>query len=53
MPALRALVRYGYAPFMMLGLTAAAYWVVAELVIARGTYLGLPAAGAAAWRSPI
>jgi len=28
MPALRAIVRYGYAPFMMLGLTAAAYWVV-------------------------
>jgi len=36
MPALRALVRYGYAPFMMLGLTFAAYWVVAELVVARG-----------------
>jgi sterol desaturase/sphingolipid hydroxylase (fatty acid hydroxylase superfamily) len=31
-----ALVRYGYAPFMMLGLTAAAYWVVAELVVAQG-----------------
>jgi sterol desaturase/sphingolipid hydroxylase (fatty acid hydroxylase superfamily) len=36
MPALRAIVRYGYAPFMMLGLTAAAYWVVAELVVAQG-----------------
>jgi sterol desaturase/sphingolipid hydroxylase (fatty acid hydroxylase superfamily) len=29
-------VRYGYAPFMMLGLTAAAYLVVSELVVARG-----------------
>ncbi len=28
MSALRTLVRYGYAPFMMLGLTGAAYWVV-------------------------
>ena len=37
MPALRALVRYGYAPFMMLGLTGAAYWVVAELVVAQAT----------------
>jgi sterol desaturase/sphingolipid hydroxylase (fatty acid hydroxylase superfamily) len=36
MPILRALVRYGYAPFMMLGLTGAAYWVVAELVVAQG-----------------
>jgi sterol desaturase/sphingolipid hydroxylase (fatty acid hydroxylase superfamily) len=35
MPALRALVRYGYAPFMMLGIMAAAYWVVAELAVAR------------------
>jgi sterol desaturase/sphingolipid hydroxylase (fatty acid hydroxylase superfamily) len=34
MPALRAIVRYGYAPFMMLGLTAAAYWVVTELAVA-------------------
>ena len=34
MPALRAIVRYGYAPFMMLGLTAAAYWVVSELAVA-------------------
>jgi sterol desaturase/sphingolipid hydroxylase (fatty acid hydroxylase superfamily) len=31
---LKALVRYGYAPFMMLGLTAAAYWVVADLAVA-------------------
>ena len=36
MPALRAIVRYGYAPFMMLGLTGVAYWVVADLVLARG-----------------
>ena len=36
MPTLRAVVRYGYAPFMMLGLTAAAYLVVSELVVARG-----------------
>jgi sterol desaturase/sphingolipid hydroxylase (fatty acid hydroxylase superfamily) len=34
MPALRAIVRYGYAPFMMLGLTVAAYWVVSELAVA-------------------
>jgi sterol desaturase/sphingolipid hydroxylase (fatty acid hydroxylase superfamily) len=34
MPALRAIVRYGYAPFMMLGLTAAAYYVVSELAVA-------------------
>lgn len=32
---LKALVRYGYAPFMILGLTAAAYWVVADLAVAR------------------
>ncbi len=36
MPALSTLVRYCYAPFMMLGLTGAAYWVVADLVVARG-----------------
>jgi sterol desaturase/sphingolipid hydroxylase (fatty acid hydroxylase superfamily) len=36
MPVLRALVRYAYAPFIMLGLTGAAYWVVADLVVARG-----------------
>jgi sterol desaturase/sphingolipid hydroxylase (fatty acid hydroxylase superfamily) len=36
MPALRAIVRYGYAPFMMLGLTAVAYFVVSELAVARG-----------------
>jgi sterol desaturase/sphingolipid hydroxylase (fatty acid hydroxylase superfamily) len=35
MPALRTLVRYGYAPFMMLGLTAVAYWIVTDLVLAR------------------
>ncbi len=35
MPALRAVVRYGYAPFMMLGLTGIAYWIVAELAIAQ------------------
>src|SRR5665647_78828 len=34
MPALRTLVRYGYAPFMMLGLTGVAYWVVSELAVA-------------------
>lgn len=36
MPMLRALVRYGYAPFMMLALTGAAYFVVAEIVVAQG-----------------
>ncbi len=36
MTALRAIVRYGYAPFMMLGLTGIAYWIVSELVIAQG-----------------
>ena len=36
MPALRTLVRYGYAPFMMLGLTAVAYWIVTDLVVGRG-----------------
>lgn len=36
MPALRAIVRYGYAPFMMLGLTTVAYLVVEELVVERG-----------------
>ncbi|MDP1909668.1 MAG: sterol desaturase family protein, partial [Hyphomicrobium sp.] len=36
MPALRTLVRYGYAPFMMLGLTAVAYWIVADLAVGRG-----------------
>jgi sterol desaturase/sphingolipid hydroxylase (fatty acid hydroxylase superfamily) len=36
MSALRAIVRYGYAPFMMLGVTAAAYLVVSELVVAQG-----------------
>jgi len=36
MSALRAIVRYGYAPFMMLGLIGAAYWVVSELVVAQG-----------------
>jgi sterol desaturase/sphingolipid hydroxylase (fatty acid hydroxylase superfamily) len=30
MKVLREVVRYGYAPFMMLGLTGAAYWVVAS-----------------------
>jgi sterol desaturase/sphingolipid hydroxylase (fatty acid hydroxylase superfamily) len=29
MTVLRTVVRYGYAPFMMFGLTGAAYWVVA------------------------
>lgn len=29
-PALQSIVRYGYVPFMMLGLTGAAYWVVAN-----------------------
>jgi hypothetical protein len=36
MKYVREIVRYGYAPFMMLGLTGAAYWVVADLVVARG-----------------
>lgn len=36
MSALRTIVRYGYAPFMMFGLTAVAYWVVSELVVAQG-----------------
>ncbi len=35
MPALRTLVRYGYAPFMMLGLTGAAYWIVSELAVGQ------------------
>ena len=30
MPALSALVRYGYAPFMILGLNGAAFWVVSQ-----------------------
>jgi sterol desaturase/sphingolipid hydroxylase (fatty acid hydroxylase superfamily) len=36
MHVLRAAVRYGYAPFMMLGLVGAAYWVVSQLVVAQG-----------------
>ena len=36
MPILRAIVRYGYAPFMMLGLTTVAYLIVSELVVERG-----------------
>jgi sterol desaturase/sphingolipid hydroxylase (fatty acid hydroxylase superfamily) len=36
MTYLREAVRYGYAPFMMFGLTGAAYWVVSHLVIAQG-----------------
>jgi sterol desaturase/sphingolipid hydroxylase (fatty acid hydroxylase superfamily) len=36
MPELRTVVRYGYAPFMMLVLVGAAYWVVSELVVAQG-----------------
>ena len=36
MPSLRSIVRYGYAPFMMFGMTGAAYWVVSDLVVARG-----------------
>jgi sterol desaturase/sphingolipid hydroxylase (fatty acid hydroxylase superfamily) len=36
MPVASALVRYGYAPFMMLGMTGAAYWVVSDVVVARG-----------------
>ncbi|MET1045715.1 MAG: sterol desaturase family protein [Hyphomicrobium sp.] len=36
MKYLREVVRYGYAPFMMFGLTAAAYWVVSQLVVAEG-----------------
>ena len=36
MPSLRAIVRYGYAPLMMFGMTGAAYWVVSELVVTRG-----------------
>ncbi len=36
MHALRTIVRYGYAPLMMLGLTGAAYLVVAELAVGRG-----------------
>jgi sterol desaturase/sphingolipid hydroxylase (fatty acid hydroxylase superfamily) len=30
MPVLRTLVQYAYVPFMLLGLTGAAYWVVAS-----------------------
>lgn len=36
MPTLRAIVRYGYAPFMMLGLTSVAYLIVSDLVVERG-----------------
>ena len=36
MTFLRAAVRYGYIPFMMLGLTGAAYWVVSDQVVAHG-----------------
>jgi len=36
MPSLRSIVRYGYAPFMMFGMTGAAYWVVSDFVVARG-----------------
>src|SRR5262245_20936395 len=36
MPSLREIVRLGYAPFMMFGMTGAAYWVVSDLVVARG-----------------
>lgn len=36
MTYLRNVVRYGYAPFMMLGLTSAAYWVVSHRVVAEG-----------------
>jgi len=36
MPSMSAIVRYGYAPFMMFGMTGAAYWVVSELVVAQG-----------------
>lgn len=38
MTYLRAAVRYGYAPFMMIGLSAVAYWIVSELVIADGYF---------------
>ena len=30
MTFMREIVRYCYAPFMMLGLTGAAYWIVAR-----------------------
>ena len=46
MTVLRTVVRYGYAPFMMFGMTGAAYWVVSELVVA-GQYVGLSLARAA------
>jgi len=36
MTFLRAAVRYGYIPFMMLGLTGAAYWVVSDQVVTHG-----------------
>jgi sterol desaturase/sphingolipid hydroxylase (fatty acid hydroxylase superfamily) len=36
MKFLREIVRYGYAPFMLLGLTGTAYWIVSEFVVAYG-----------------
>ena len=30
MPILRVLVRFGFVPFMLLGLNGAAYWVVSQ-----------------------
>jgi sterol desaturase/sphingolipid hydroxylase (fatty acid hydroxylase superfamily) len=38
MTYLRNVVRYGYAPFMMFGLTGVAYWIVDRLVIADGHF---------------
>ena len=43
MTVLREVVRYGYAPFMMFGLTGAAYWVVAH---GHSVFLARAAAGA-------
>ena len=42
MRVLREAVRYGYAPFMMFGLTGAAYWVVAN---GHSIFLARAAAG--------
>ena len=32
MPVLKVLVRYGYVPFMLLGLNGAAFWVVSPTI---------------------
>ena len=48
MTFLRDAVRYGYIPFMMFGLTGAAYWVVCRAGRCTRQYVGLPLARAVA-----